>query len=379
MKPLLNTIPRPCSVLTGQANLELLHVFRDFPVFFGTVDTPADADLRADMSWAIDPQTGLVQLTQLIPLEILYLEQHVDGCGPTWKRYYDDFAEYLLRRHPMAVIEIGGGAGVLARTAVARRSDLPWTIVEPNPTIAPSGGIEVIEGFFSRGLIAGRWFDTVVFSQVMEHVYSPREFIQDIADALAPGQQLVFAYPNLALWLERKFTNTLNFEHTMLLTDAHLDALLPEYGLEIVDKTVYLEHSFFYTARKVAGPVPRPPMPNLYAEYKKLFLDFLGYHRSAVTALNAAMRESPGDFYLFGAHIFSTFLFAFGLQQQRIKGILDNSPTKKGRRLYGTPYIVQNPEVLLGRRDVTVILRAGIYNDEIREGILGINPEVRFI
>jgi len=376
----MNYIPRTKSILTGKNNLEALYSLKDFPVFFGTVDTPAGLDLHADMVWGIDPETGVIQLTKLIPLEILYSEQHADGYGPTWKKYYDDFADYIVSRQPEAVVEIGGGAGALAKTAIEKLPNAEWTIVEPNPTIAPSRRIGVVKGFFSKGLLAGRKMDTVVFSQVMEHVYDPREFIADIADSLQPGQQLIFAYPNLALWLSRNYTNALNFEHTMLLTDQFIDVLLPAYQLKVVDKVVYGDNSFFYTAEKTNEKLLVPPFPNLYAEYRGLFESFVSYHEKTVKDLNTIMLNSPGEFYLFGAHIFSTFLFAFGLDKSRIKGILDNSPTKKGRRLYGTEFVVNNPGILKDKEKITVILRAGRYNEEIKNDILKkINLTVRFI
>jgi len=52
------------------------------------------------------------------------------------------------------------------------------------------------------------------------------------------------------------------FEHTMLLTDVFLDVLLPEYGLEVIDKTFYNDYSLFYTTRKavVKLVVPRCPI-----------------------------------------------------------------------------------------------------------------------
>lgn len=372
--------PRAESVLTGKANLEQLHCFPNFPVFFGTVDKPATEDLHADMDWAIDPETGVVQLTRLIPLDVLYSEQHVDGCGPTWKTYYEELAAYILSQGPRHVVEIGGGAGVLAKVALSRDPTLHWALMEPNPTISSEGNLEVVKGFFHRSLLEGRRVDAVVFSQVMEHVYNPRQFLRDIAEFLSPGQQLIFAYPNLALWLEKKYTNALNFEHTMLLTDRHLDTLLPEYGLEVVHKAPYREHSFFYTATKRAHALAVPPMPNLYADYKRLFLDFISHHREMVDQINREIRETDDEVYLFGAHIFSTFLFAFGLDATRIQGVLDNSPTKEGRRLYGTDFSVQRPGILRGKRRVSVILRAGHFNQEIREDIVrNINPDVRFI
>ena len=66
MKKINNYIDRSASIITGKKNLEPLYSFKDFPVFFGCVDSLASEDLYADMEWAIDPETGVVQLTKLL-------------------------------------------------------------------------------------------------------------------------------------------------------------------------------------------------------------------------------------------------------------------------------------------------------------------------
>ena len=63
MKRLQTYIDRQKSVVTGKQNLEHLYTFKDFPVFFGCVDTPIEDDLVADMGWYIDPESGVIQLT----------------------------------------------------------------------------------------------------------------------------------------------------------------------------------------------------------------------------------------------------------------------------------------------------------------------------
>ena len=47
------------------------------------------------MIWGIDSKCGAIQLIKLVPLEILYQEQHVDGTGPTWQKYYDDLRDNI--------------------------------------------------------------------------------------------------------------------------------------------------------------------------------------------------------------------------------------------------------------------------------------------
>jgi hypothetical protein len=60
--------------------------------------------------------------------------------------------------------------------------------------------------------------------------------------------------------------------------------------------------------------------------------------------------------------------------------LLDNDKNKQGKRLYGTDLMVQDPGVLKAEQRPAVILKAGIYNDEIKADILcNINREVVFL
>lgn len=380
MRKLSHYIDRNKSVVTGKEKLEHLYIIKDFPVFFGCVDAPKEEDLFADMEWAIDPESGVVQLTKLVPLDILYKEQHVDGYGPTWERYYNSFADYIVKQEPLSVLEIGGGAGKLANAVMGRSKDIVWTVVEPNPMIEEEGRIKVISAFFDQNFNHEGKVDAVVFSQVLEHAYEPREFLVHIAKFLKPGGKLIFAYPHLELWLSRKYTNAINFEHTMLFTEHHIDTMLPELGFNVLGKEQYEDHSFFYVAERSSETAIVPQLGNKYEEYKKIFLDFISYHREMVDDLNQKMDESDAPTYLFGAHIFSTYLFSFGLKKDKIVTVLDNSPIKHNKRLYGTNFIVESPKILAGKGKVNVILKAGIYNEEIKKDILeNINSEVTFL
>ncbi len=369
-------IIRDKSVLTGKENLEPLYTFKDFPVFFGCVDTPASEDMRADMSWAIDPETGVIQLNKLIPLNILYQEQHVDGTGPTWRQYYHDLAAYIAKQRPRHVLEIGGGQGELGQIFINTTLNTTWTIVEPNPLGRETDRLKIIPAFFDEHFVYEGEADAIVFSQLMEHMYNPRAFLQTIARYLKTGAKLIFAYPNLHAWLAKKYTNALNFEHTMLLTDYFIDALLVEYGFRVTDKTLYKDHSVLYTAEKLDRLDTVPVLPSKYQEYKKLFLDFIDYHVQLVKDFNKKINAFDGEVYVFGAHIFSQYLFEFGLTQEKIVSLLDNSALKQSKRLYGTPFMVESPEVLRGKGKVGVVLKVGIYREEILKQLQEINPEI---
>ena len=101
--------------------------------------------------------------------------------------------------------------------------------------------------------------------------------------------------------------------------------------------------------------------------------------RNFVKEVNEDLKISKGSNFLFGAHIFSQGLLALGLDQKSIRGILDNSHYKQGKRLYGTDLKVFSPNLLQGIALPTVILVSSHYQDEIRKQILVINPSTRIL
>ena len=83
--------------------------------------------------------------------------------------------------------------------------------------------------------------------------------------------------------------------------------------------------------------------------------------------------------YLFGAHVFAQSLIKFGLNTSNISCLLDNDLNKHGKRLYGTDLVVQSPKILESVNNPVVILKAGVYNQEISDDILNnINPNTIF-
>lgn len=381
MNRITTPITRNESVLTGKQNLEKLAVFQDFPVFMGCVDTSQSEDIFADMEWNIDPETGIIQLDKLIPLDILYLNQHNDGVGKIWKDLYSDFATFIAKHyHGMNVLEIGGAHDIIAQSFLNIRPGTQWTIIEPNPENIENKEVKVIKGWFDDKFSLPYAVDAIVHSHVLEHTFNPRKFIEHIGNFLQVGDKHIFAFPNMLPMLEQKFTNCLNFEHTIFLTEYVVDYLLQIAGFRIIEKKYFGNpHSIFYATEKIQVPKNEYVLENMYVEYKKIFENFVEYHKKMVKELNEMIEKSAQPVYLFGAHIFSQYLINFGLNTEKVVSILDNSPLKQGKRLYGTSLMVESPKVLGDMESACVILKAGIYNEEIEKDILeNINDNVFF-
>lgn len=382
MKKLNDYINRSSSVISGKENLEHLYTFRDFPVFMGCTDNDIEEDISADMIWEIDPDTGIIQLSKLIPMDILYMHQHMDATGATWAKYNEALADFIAKNKVGNILEIGGGSGKLAKLILERDNKVEYTVVEPNPTFDENKRLKIIKSFFSKDLQGvDSEIKTIVLSQVLEHVYDPESFLQDVSARLPEGGKFIFGYPNLEYLFSNKHTNAINFEHTMLMTDYFVDYFLQKSDFRILSKVDYGNHSHFYEVEKKSDSKYTVEFPeSRYAHYKKMFRDYISYHETLVSELNDKIDNATSEVFLFGAHIFSQYLIAFGLKTDKVTCILDNSPLKIGKRLYGSELSVKSPQHLANIQDPVIILKAGLYNDEIMSDILtNINKTAIFI
>ena len=138
------------------------------------------------------------------------------------------------------------------------------------------------------------------------------------------------------------------------------------------------DHSIFYATKKIYA-CKKKIFNNNYKKNKEIYKKYIDFHKELVTNINKKINETQTEIYLFGAHVFSQFLLNFGLKENKIKCILDNDEKKQDKRLYGTNLKVYSPKILKSVRNATVILRSGVYNNEIKNDIINnINKNVVF-
>ncbi|GAC15213.1 class I SAM-dependent methyltransferase [Aliiglaciecola lipolytica] len=362
---------RPESLITGNCDLEPLISLKGFPVFIGCTNQPAESDIKADMNWSICPQSGCIQLTELLPEELVYAEYHSEAVGGVWQDHHDEFVDFCAKYNLTNVLEIGGSNGAIAKRYIDKVGSVGWTIVEPNPGFAGNDDIQVIKGFFDKNMLNNQ-YQHVVHSHVLEHTLYPQDFLKHINQFLQKDGFHIFSVPHLFAYLKNKFSNTINFEHTFLLTEYLVDYILEKNGFEIIEKRYFQEHSIFYATRKKQLPTELKLINNK-VYYKQLFIDLIDFYKLEVQRLNELIESIDAPVYLFGAHIFSQFLIYFGLDESKVVGILDNSAQKKDKRLYGTNCIVASPHAIENLPKVAVIVKAGQYQREVVEQLCKIN------
>jgi len=371
-------ITRNSDVITGNEDLEHLYTFHSFPVFMGTSVASRAQDFVSDMSFWISKSSGMIQLNPLLPLDVLYPEAHGAGLvGGSWELHHLRFAEFISKFKPESVLEVGGAHGILAKNYQAIKR-IPWTILEPNPTPVEGCEAKFIKGFFDENFKVCDTPDAVVHSHVFEHIYDPVQFVKNLAGFLQSGKMAIFSVPNMRVMLERKFTNCLNFEHTVYLSDDYIEFLLYSNGFSVTEKYYYQDdHSIFYAAQKINEKSHSQLPDGLYEKNKTLYMDYVEFHLSLISSVNDTIANHINkNIFLFGAHVQSQYLIGFGLNIDPVVAVLDNDKNKHGKRLYGTDKLVMDPLELSGLESPLVVIRAGTFTNEISRQLRSINPNV---
>ena len=369
----MKLIQRNYDVILEKKDLVDLYSFKNFPVYMGCTTDDFKNDIFADMNWQISRSSGAIQLNPLLPLEVIYKEEHGSGCvGNLWNKHHKSFANFISEFNPKKVLEIGGLHGILSKFYYEYDQKIDWTIIEPNPSPVEGVKANFIKGYFNENFKIEKDIDTIIHSHVLEHIYDPQLFLSHISNFISDGQYLLFSLPNLEEMVKRKYTNALNFEHTIYLTEIYTKYLLNKYNFRIV-KTQYFkdDHSIFYACVRDSN-IERISLPEGLFDYnKKVFNDYIEYFKNLISEINHKLKskKNSSKLYLFGGHIFSLYLINFGLDISEVNCILDNDINKHEKRLYGTNLKVFSPKIIKEEEKPIIILKAGVYTEEIKEDI----------
>lgn len=381
------------NILTNENTLEYYKTIENFPVSMACIpNRNNNEDKTMNMNFWICNKTGIIQIKPVPPLSDIYIDAHNTSYGAVWNNLFDLFVnelEQFMINDNINILEIGGGSLLLASKMlkVYNGNITKYTVFEKNISTQHTNDkrIEIVPEYFTpeTDITSLHSTDFVIHSHVIEHVWNPTEFIKLIRNMfnVIDNRYHCFIAPNLQSTFARKYTNALNFEHNFYITEPFIDTILNNNGFEICSKKYYLDHSIIYITQPLVYSINNiVPFPNLYNVYKTHLDEFFKYHISLVHRINKAIKHTYLPIYLYGAHIFSQFLIGFGLHTNKIKCILDNSPQKQQKRLYGTTLFVEAPTVITNDIEgCIVILKAASYQEEIKTQLLKLNNKAIII
>lgn len=117
----MRLIERKKCVLTQKNDIKEFFCFDNFPIYMGCVDTDISSDIFLDMKWGYSASSGLVQLMNLVPLEILYSKHHNPGVtGKIWEEHHFKFSQLIKTTQFKNALEIGESRVTLANNGKLR-------------------------------------------------------------------------------------------------------------------------------------------------------------------------------------------------------------------------------------------------------------------
>lgn len=150
-------------------------------------------------------------------------------------------ARYNIKRDTL--LEVGSGFGTFCEEVKKVGLFKRVIAVEPSPDLAETcrkKGLEVIQKPIENIHLKKESVDVVVSFEVIEHLFSPREFIKSCASVLSPGGLLVISCPNMKgfdILILKELSESIDTEHLNYFNPTSLSNLVKSLGFDILEIT----------------------------------------------------------------------------------------------------------------------------------------------
>ncbi len=151
----------------------------------------------------------------------------------------------LCARHGVSsgsLLEVGSGFGTFCEELMSRKVFEKVVAIEPTPDLAETcrrRGIEVIESPIEKvSLNNQHLFDVIVSFEVIEHLFSPKDFIAECKRLLKSGGLLIITCPNgngFDVEVLGAASDTVDHEHLNYFNPRSMKILLEREGFEMIE------------------------------------------------------------------------------------------------------------------------------------------------
>lgn len=223
-------------------------------------DAPARLFEKYELSYQGCGGCGTMYVSPRPPPDVLKLYYETSENYQYWNKYIFPASEAarrerifrpraerlvaLCRRHGVGggvLLEVGAGFGTFCEEVRKLGAFGRVVAVEPTPDLAATcrtKGLEVIDRPVEEAALDGDRVDVVASFEVIEHLFSPRDFLLRCRQILSPGGLLLVTCPNVRgfdVAVLGKASNTVDVEHLNYFHPESLARLMTACGLEVLE------------------------------------------------------------------------------------------------------------------------------------------------
>jgi len=218
--------------------------------------------------------------------------------------------------------------------------------------------------FWERFAVSGNWavnvpkpewnerFDVITSFFSLEHIPTPNQTVQEIADLLAPGGYFYAIVPDVST----NVADLIVVDHCNHFTESSVTRLISDAGLNLIEVDTSAHRGALVvvaTKPKVSMYANTSSMAQRIAEKRSELLEIADFWKNAADHVREYESTLHGPAAIYGAGFYGAFIAASLAQPARISCHIDQNPFLQGQMFDGKP-VVPPAQVPVSIRSIMV-------------------------
>lgn len=305
------------------------------------------------------------QTKYLGDLNIIYKYNHADSTGNIMENLHKKVNTFLSKyiTNITNITEIGSSKGILSSILLNTYNSIEkYYIIEPS-FIGKKEDKQIIISDFFENVEYNNYEDsnTIIMSHVFEHFYNPNEIVNVIKNN-TNIEYILLVWPDLEYYKDNNIYHVLNTEHTFYIDNNCIKDLFNNNSFEMIEQLKYANHSVIYFFKRNDNI----STINLYNNNHSIeyYFDDLLNKKDDILEFIKFNKTKGKKICIFPASVHTQFLIML-LEINDFDFILDNSPNKIGKYIYGYNLECISFEENCNNDNYAIILNGGCFNDEV--------------
>ena len=297
-------------------------------------------------------------------LNLIYASNHADSTGSIWKNLHIKVCD-IMRKYISTitnVTEIGAAKGILSSLILQEYPCInKYYIIEPSFIGTKLEKQFIINDYFENANEESyKDSNTIIISHVFEHFYNPVDILKKIAKN-SNIKNVVLVWPDLEYAKDNHIYNVLSVEHTFYVDNNFIKILFNNHSFKLLEQVKYENHSVIYFfERHNLAPLKLVNENYSINSYYNQLLD----KKDEILTFIKKNKEINKKICIFPASAHTQFLLML-LEITSFNYVLDNSPAKIGKFLYGSNLECKSFKEFCSGKDIAIVLNGGCFNKEV--------------